>query len=84
MKDFERQTLEDCLSQEEEDGDRFEKELDRLERGRMARNRSACPMPKDAVSEFKALGRLKGQDATPSHPTPLQCDPVASRSLRSR
>ena len=51
--------MKECLSQEEEDGNLFEKELDRLEKGRRARDRSACPIPKDVVNEFKALCRLK-------------------------
>ena len=74
MKDLEGHTLKDCRPQEEEDGNLFEKELDRLEKSPGARPVSV-PISKDAVNEFKALGRLKGQyvwDVIPSHPTAVR------------
>ena len=49
----------------EEEGkwvDVFEKELDRLEKGRQVEERSMRRIPQDAVNDLKNLGRLKGHD----------------------
>ena len=49
-----------------------------------ARDRSACPTSKDAVDEFKVLGRLKGQyvwGVIPSYPTAVRPCSLALAAL---
>ena len=75
-----------CLLQEEDDADSFEKELDRLEKGRQVRNRPALSPQgdKEAVEEYKALGRLKGQDVwtvIPSYPEAMRSCSQAPAAL---
>ena len=79
-----KETLKDRLSQEEEGGDFFDKELDRLEKGRKTHDRPACLLPENAVNEFKALGRLKDQDVwnvIPSYPTAVRPCSLALAAL---
>ena len=52
MKDLYGQTLKDRPSEEEEDGELFE-ELDRLEKGRRARERSRAPFPRTLPTSSK-------------------------------
>ena len=64
----------------------FEKELNRLENGRRARDSSACPIPKDVVNEFMDLGRMMDQDVwgvIPSYPTAMRPCSLALAAFRA-
>ena len=68
--------------EEEREEDFFEKELDRLWKGRQVDKWSTRPISQDGVNDLKNMGRLKSQDRFMGHHTILPRGRTAMHLLR--